>query len=301
VDDTGGTVEVLTETTPYAAAGTGTTAIVLAPEERYSQTEVERIRGFAERGGIVVVAEDFGAGGDRLLTRLDVEIRFDGRLVADQRYHGPTTEMPRATNVSDSPYTTGVDEVMLNRGTVLTNTTNATVFVRTSEFSYLDADGNGAIDDEPLRSYPVAAAESLGSGTVIAVSDPSVFINAMQERASNAMFLQALIDGGDRVLLDYSHAGSQPPLRAALIWLRRTPVALALVGLLGTALVARVARHGASLPFVGSADGDATRTPVDEQSLRAYLRLEHPDVDPARARKLIADVITDEKDKRGDE
>jgi hypothetical protein len=300
-DDTGGSVEVITRTTSYTETGAGTTAIVLAPEERYSQADVERIRGFVDRGGTVVVAEDFGGGGNRLLTRLGAEVRFDGRLVADQRHHGPTTEMPRATNVSETPYTTGVDGVMLNRGTVLTNTTNATVLVRTSEFAFLDADGDGEVDDEPLRSYPVAATEPVGTGTVVAVSDPSVFINAMQERASNAAFLQALIGDADRVLLDYSHAGAQPPVRAALLWLQRTPVALALVGLLGVALVARVARHGASLPFVEPSDGDESRTPVDEQSLHAYLRLEHPDVDPERARKLIGDVITDEKNTRRDE
>jgi hypothetical protein len=242
--DAGGNVDVLTETTPYAEAGADATAIVLAPTERYSSADAERLRGFLDRGGTIVVAEDVGDGGNRLLARLGADVRFDGRIVVDQRHHGPTVEMPLATNVSASSYTTDVDSVMLNRGTVLTNTADATVFVHTSAFAFLDADGDRTLDrNESLGTYPVAAAESVGGGTVVAVSDPSVFINAMQDRASNAAFVRALADT-EEVLIDHSHTGAQPPVRVALLWLRRTPGALAVVGVVGLTVVHWVGQSG---------------------------------------------------------
>lgn len=241
--DTGVDVEVVTETTPYETAGPETVAIVLAPTEPYNATDISRLRSFLERGGTLIVAEDIGQGGNRVLSRLGGEVRFDGRVVADQRHHGPTTDMPLATNVTQSQYTAGVDSVMLNRGTVLTNTSNATVLVSTSEFAYLDRNGNDELDeDETIQTYPVAAVESVGDGRIITVSDPSVFINAMQSRADNAVFLRALVGGSNEVLLDYSHAGEQPPVRAALLWLRRTPLALVSIGVVGLAVVARATR-----------------------------------------------------------
>jgi hypothetical protein len=285
VVDTGADVEVTTETTRYDEAGPGTVAVVLAPTEPYTEAERARVRAFLDRGGTLVVAEDVGSGGNRLLSALGAEMRFDGRVVADQRHHGPSVDMPLATNVSESPYTRGVDGVMLNRGTVLTATRNATVVVRTSEFAYLDRDVDGEVDDnETLGTYPVVGVESVGGGTVVAVSDPSVFINAMQSRASNAAFLTGLVGDADRVLLDYSHTGSQPPVRAAVLWLQRTPVALTALGMVGIVSVTLVARTGLSLPTSGRHE---EQTAVDERSLSAYLRAEHPEWDETRIARVV--------------
>jgi hypothetical protein len=296
VADTGTAAEIVTETTAYDDAGPGTVAIVLAPTEPYSETDRARIRAFLERGGTVVVAEDVGTGGNRLLSALGTEMRFDGRIVADQRHHGPTVDMPLATNVSDSPYTAGVEGVMLNRGTVLTNTANATVVVRTSEFAYLDRDVDGEVDDnETLQTYPVAGVEAVGGGTVIAVSDPSVFINAMQSRASNAAFLDGLVGDADGVLLDYSHTGSQPPVRAALLWLQRTPVALALLGVAGVVLVTRVVRTGIpTAPWVRRDDTALdVDVDVDDRSLAAYVRDAHPEWDDSAVERMVAALSSD--------
>ncbi|WP_142859618.1 DUF4350 domain-containing protein [Salinigranum halophilum] len=290
--ETGAPVEVATETTAYDSAGSETVALVLAPTESYSRAELVRIRTFVERGGTVIIAEDVGDGGNRLLSALGADMRFDGRIVADQRHHGPTVDMPLATNVSDSPYTRDVDAIMLNRGTVLTNTTSATVAVRTSEFAYLDGDDDGEVDDnETLQTFPVVGAEPVSEGTVIAVSDPSVFINAMQSRASNAAFFTNVIGDADRILLDYSHAGSQPPVRAALLWLQRTPLALSGLGIIGVVLVTYLARTG--LP-TRSWYGNDEQQSVDEDSLFAYVRQEHPEWDETRAQSIIWSLVSDE-------
>ena len=235
------------ETTAYGEQEPNeTVAFVIAPSETYTDAELARIRQFVRAGGTLVVAEDFEPQGDELLAGVGADARFDGRLVRDMRYHGPTTAMPRATNVSEQFSATGVESVMLNHGTVVDvpNESNATTLAATSEYSYLDVDDDGQPDDdEPFRSYPVVVTEDVGEGRVVSVSDPSVFINAMQERADNRAFTEQLVSGYDTVVLDYSHADSQPPIRSVLILLRGSPLTQVGVGLVGLLLAGVLARE----------------------------------------------------------
>jgi hypothetical protein len=209
--------------------------------------------------------------------------------------------MPVATNVTRSQYTNDVDSVMLNHGTVLTNTTKDTVLVRTSRFAYLDENMDGSIGNATLQQYPVVVAEPVGSGVVIAVSDPSIFINTMQERESNAAFVRGLVGDADRVFLDYSHTSAQPPVHAALLWLRRTPMALAALGTVGLTLVAWGGRRGLPvwLPLVHPQE-TRQRTSVDKRSMLAYVRHEHPEWNLGHAKQLIKSSIIDESDRERD-
>lgn len=202
-----------------------TVAVVLSPQEPYGQ-ETSTLRQFVRDGGTLVVAEDFGPQGNALLEGVGASARFDGRIVRDDKHYGRAPALPVANNVTpanSTNLTTNVSALALNYATVV-QPGEATVLVGTSEFSYLDVNRNGAVDDgEPLRSYPVVTVESVGEGRVIAVSDPSLFINAMLERSDNRAFTAALFDR-ERVILDYSHAGGQPPLTVVLLVLRDAPV-----------------------------------------------------------------------------
>jgi hypothetical protein len=239
---------IILETTAYSEYDpNGTVAFVIAPSEPYTSAELARMRQFVQAGGTLIVAEDFEPQGDELLSGVGADARFDGRLVRDMRYHGPTTAMPTATNVSERFSATGVGSVMLNHGTVVSvpNESNATTLVATSEYSYLDVNDDGQPNDgEPFRSYPVVVAEDVGEGRVLAVSDPSIFINAMQERADNRAFTERVVRGYDTVVLDYSHADSQPPIRSAFILLRGSPLVQVGVGLVGLLFAGVLAREG---------------------------------------------------------
>ena len=239
-------IELATEPTAYTTTpARSTVALAIAPSDEYTDEDLARIRSFVRRGGTLVVAEDVGTGGNQILSGVGADTRFDGRIVRDLRHNGPTAEMPVTTEVTADPLTRDVDSLMLNNGTILVatnetgavtpvgspnSTANATVLVSTSSYSYIDGDRDGTVDDEPLQSYPVVAVEQVGNGRVVAVSDPSIFINSMQDRASNRAFLTAVIENHEQVLLDYSYAGQQPPVRVALAWLRQTPVVLAGIG-----------------------------------------------------------------------
>ncbi|GAB3411356.1 hypothetical protein GCM10027435_02870 [Haloparvum alkalitolerans] len=306
--DTDGTeTEVLLDTEGYAAAApNATVAFVIAPAEGYSQADVERIETFLANGGTLVVADNFGAHGNALLDDLGASARLDGDILRDERHYGENPRFPVATNVSDDPELAAVDQLTLNHGTAV-EPGNATVLVRTSEFAYLDRNRNDELDaNETLAAHAVVARESMGEGQVITVGDPSLFINAMLDAPDNRAFATALLNGHDAALLDYSHAGSQPPLAVALQTLRATPglqVLLGLVGLLavGTAFSGRshwsavVHAVGTRFTRVGTYFGLTTRPDetqrTDPEALKTYLREQHPEWDEERLDHVMAGTL----------
>ncbi|XVH32205.1 DUF4350 domain-containing protein [Haloferacaceae archaeon DSL9] len=283
----------------------GSVAVVLAPEESYSEADQERLRRFVADGGMLVVA-DRGERGNELLAAVGSEARFDGALLRDEQRYYRSPALPVADRVGEAPLVEGIDAVTLNHGTAV-EPGNATVLASSSSFGYLDRDGNGELsDDEALGSYPVATGEYVGDGVVIAVSDPSLFINAMLGQTDNRAFANALFEGHDRIVLDYSHAERQPPLVTALLVFRETALAQALVGLLGVGAVAawwrresrfvasgrrragRLWRRLAVASGLSSGVRDAVRDP---DALRAALVARHPEWDDDRIDRVMTDLL----------
>lgn len=233
---------VVRETDQYAAHDPATTvAVVIAPRDTYTGADARRLREFVATGGTLVVLENFGSPGNRLLADVGAEARVDGRLLRDDRHHfrGPT--MPIATNVTNHTLTTGVDQLTLNYATAV-QPGNATVLVATSEFAYLGTE-NGTVEEaDELRSYPIATVEPVGDGQVVVVGDPSLVINAMYAEPDNTAFSRGLYADADHVLFDVSHAASVPPVIAALATLRRTPLLQAFLGLGAIGTLAALAR-----------------------------------------------------------
>lgn len=282
------------------ASPNGTVALVLSPDESYGPDDRRRVRRFVDRGGTLVVADDYGAGGNRLLDAAGATARVDGRPLRDEREYYRSPALPVAPNVSDAPLTAGVDRLTLNHGSVVRRG-NATVLVRTSAFAYLDGNGNAELDDdERVASYPVATTERVGRGRVIVVSDASLFINTMVERPGNGRFVRNLFAANERVLLDYSHSTTQPPLVLALLHLRRTPVLQALVGAVGLGLVGAWSRRDRRRGR--SDDGDATpASRSDDDALVSYLRERHPTWSESRLRRVVSGVAFRRERDRDDE
>ena len=225
-----------------------TVVMLLSPTESYEDSTLSSLRAFVQNGGTLVVAEDFGSSGNQILAGVGAQTRFNGTVVRDPHYNGDTTAMPVVTNIQSHPRTRGVDELVLNYGTVIdinTRTQNdVTVVASTSKFSYLDRDDDGENSkNETLQSYPVISVEPIGEGQVVAVSDPSVFINVMQTRGSNDAFSTALVGDHNFVVLDYSRSSVQPVAQQIRLWLQQTPAALAAAGGLVTLVVLLVARY----------------------------------------------------------
>ncbi|MFB6296227.1 MAG: DUF4350 domain-containing protein [Halobacteriales archaeon] len=307
--DAGAEVEIARNVSAYGATDPDdTVAVVLSPDRPYTLPEAARLRAFVEAGGTLLVAEDFGPHGNDLLAALGVTARFDGDPLRDERNYYRAPALPEAGVVSEHPLTEGVDALTLNHGTAV-EPGDATVLVRTSEFSYVDRNRNGALDDaETLRSSPVVAVEPVGTGRVIAVGDPSLLINAMLERPGNRAFAENLLGSREAVLLDHSHTADIPPLRLALLVLRDAPFLQALVGALGIGAIGLWARGDAGrvrdrlgelagragVPgFDRSLAGrDADRHPgLSRGELRAYLAERHPEWDDERVERVIRGVL----------
>ncbi|GAA0220601.1 DUF4350 domain-containing protein [Halobaculum roseum] len=335
-ENAGAEVTVLTNASEYDAVDPdGTVAVVLSPDRPYTAAERDRLRRFVERGGTLVVAEDFGDHGNALLAGTGSSLRVDGRTLRDEREYYRSPALPVAPTVTDHPLTAGVDRLTLNHGTTVVPAssanastvagTNATVLANSSRFSYLDGDGDAELDDdERLRARPVAAVEPVGDGRVVVVSDPSAFINAMLERPNNRRFAAAVFGAHDRVLLDYSHTAGQPPLAALALALRKSSLATALVGaglLAGVGLWTRrpwtgrswAGRSLARLPWVGRRGDDRSRSgpgsgpaadheaPVDEGTYAASLATRHPDWDAAKIRRVMTAVLPRDTEDSEDE
>ncbi|MXR40704.1 DUF4350 domain-containing protein [Halobaculum sp. WSA2] len=303
----------------------GTVAVVLSPDRPYTNAEASAVERFVRAGGTLVVAEDYGPHGNRLLAAVDSEVRVDGRPLRDDREYYRSPALPVAPNTADHPLTAGVDSLTLNHGSVVVprnatanatvsgtdrpadqpavDGTNATVLVRSSEFSYLDADADGDIDDdETLRTRPVATAESVGAGRVIVVSDPSAFINAMLERPGNRRFVANLFADRERVLLDYSHTADQPPLVGVTLALRRsTPltVGVGVLALIGIGVWGRWPRLRSALgidestgpgPTPTGEPGDSDES-IDRAALAEHLTRRHPEWSPRRIRRVMTGVL----------
>ena len=300
------TVELLQSTDGYADVPPNrSVAVVLSPDDPYTDAERRRVRAFVRDGGTLVVAEDFEGGGNRLLAAVGARARIDGRPLRDERASAQSPAFPAARNVSEHPLTTGVDRLVLNHGSAVTPN-GATVLVRSSEYAYLDANGNADLDaEETMQRSPVATVESVGEGRVIVTGDPSLFINAMLDRTGNRRFAENVLSES-HVLLDYSHAGSLPPLAALRLTLQDSALLQGLVGLAGIALIGAWGRLGrddaegvlAWLSERGPIGGrigrdDAGRPPaVDSDALRAELAERHPDWTGDRVDRVANRIMT---------
>ena len=260
--------EVVVNTTAYASANPNqTVAVVLSPVSSYGPTERERIWRFVRQGGTLVVADQYGQQGNDLLTAVGANAQFDGRQLRDERNHYRSPALPVASNATATAVSTRGTTLTLNYGTAI-RPNNATVAVTSSEFSYLDKGANERYDGETLDSYPVVTTERVGQGRVVAVSDPSIFINSMLDRPGNRAFVRNLFRPHETVLLDYSHRERPPPLAAAGMLVRQTPALQAGIGLLGLLAVLgwfRMPTFRRALPF-GSDGGSDSGSGVDAPS-----------------------------------
>jgi hypothetical protein len=293
-----------------------TTAIVIAPEQPYSAADSQRVRQFVESGGTLVVA-DSGASGNALLTDIGASARFDGAVLRDDRHNFRSSAMAVATNTSSHSLVSGVDQLTLNYGTAI-EPGESTPILNSSAFAYLDSDGSGSVDqDTELRQYPVVTVESVGEGQVVAVGDPSLFINSMLDEPDNRPFATTLVDQRPVTVLDRSHAASRPPLVAGVQVARSSPVAAAglvaalvgLVAVLGGRYRWREFRQAVEnvrqIVPTGSQTGSTatieSKPVASREALAAQLREQHPDWDESRLNRVITGILSQRTNESPDE
>ena len=188
-----------------------TAILILAPSKPFSDEETGILRGFISRGGLLIIADDFGTGNE-LLSSLGLNLRLNGSILLDPLFKYRSRRLPKIIQMAGE-LTPEVEELILNYATIITGSGFRTLAASTS-FSFLDLNGNSEWDaGEPQGPLPVAAEAAYGGGRVIVISDPSIMINSMIGMGGNGRFIAHLI-GGRSPLLDTSHWVPSPLSRA---------------------------------------------------------------------------------------
>ncbi|WP_436911273.1 DUF4350 domain-containing protein [Halosimplex marinum] len=292
----------------------GSLAVVLAPSDPTDEAAA-RVQSFVSRGGTLVVAGESPNATDPYLDAVGSSVRVDGRQLRDDQnnYRGP--QLPVANNVSDHNLTDGVDSITLNDGTALNvsdgasfNESDVTPLINSSTIAYLDSNGNGTFDaGEPFGSLPVATVEPEGEGHIVVVSDPSAFTNAMLDRDGNRAFLAALLDGRERVLLDYSQHSSLPPLVYALITVRTNSTLQLFVSVLAFGVFGLYVNRGRLVAAAASALGrdgdefDSDDVTLDRAAVRALIEDRHSDWDEEYAERVTEAIIRQREGRTDDD
>jgi len=189
------------------------TVLMAIPYAEYTDAELAALDRFVDRGGTLLLMDDFGHG-NTVLASLGLSIRFSGQPLLDPLFCYKNRWLPRATRITGTSGSDRIDVLMLNHATVLSDVDTETVLAWSSSSSFLDTDGNELRDEgEPGGPLPVAAEIGVGEGRVAVVSDPSIAINSMIGRDDNYNFIKYLTrcEGGEgRLLVDASHLPRAP-------------------------------------------------------------------------------------------
>jgi hypothetical protein len=166
-----------------------------------------------EAGGTVLVADDFGTG-NSLLQRLGIGARFSGKPLADLYFYSREPSFPLITDFSPNPATGNLTMIVLNRPSYieLGNSSQVTRLASSSPFSFIDLSGeNRPLANETIDSYPVMAGAKIGRGTLILISDPSMFVNEMIDLNDNMQLFRNLLGiGHGSLFFDVGHLSRAP-------------------------------------------------------------------------------------------
>ncbi|HZA22098.1 MAG TPA: DUF4350 domain-containing protein [Dehalococcoidia bacterium] len=184
--------------------------LLVIPYLEPTEADVAQLRVYLERGGVLILADDYGYG-NTVLEGLGVSARFSGALLLDSLFNYRTAYFPLATNLEPSPLTTEVSSLALNYASALEGE-GLSVVARSSPFSYLDLNNDGERNtSEPVGPFPVVGQIMVGKGHLILLADPSIFINTMLAAEDNRQFVQNLLGsvGPDpHIFIDQVHTPS---------------------------------------------------------------------------------------------
>lgn len=181
-EELGPTRVIVTDEIDYEHLGPTDGLLLLHPEGSY---DLDELSAFMRGGGRVASIDDFGDG-DRLLERFRI-VRGAAPIDPLHMLHG-NPQLPIASPSSGHPIVADVAQVVLNHPTT----------VRHPDLSSLLRVPRIGGDAGP----DVALAGQVGDGRLVAVGDPSVFINSMMRFPGNRALAKNLViyllDGGER-------------------------------------------------------------------------------------------------------
>lgn len=297
------TVVIDSSVTRSPAATATTTALVLGVPDETTDIESTAADVLAG-GGTVVVTDEVPTTTNAFLETLGATARVNRGPVRDpQSYHRqPVLPIVTTTNATGELADT---EVTLNHAGTLAPG-EATVLARTSQFAYIDRNRNGQFDaEESLAARPVMTRESVDNGTIIVISDSSVFINAMYERDGNRALAEWMYSDGDTLVMTGAAVRPLPRLVAGLLWAKSTPVSQTALLTAAAGVILLVSRKRYRTAVMKNLrrdeNADISQTmaphdhpssngasePIHESGLMSLLRRKYPEWDQDTLRRLV--------------
>jgi len=200
----------------------GTERVLLTiPYLQYNDNDLQKVTDFVQGGGTLLVMDDYGYG-NQVLEALSLGMTFDGNPMLDPYLCYRNEKLPIVTDLAPYIQDVGVKSLILNHATALTISSPGQILARSSNSAYIDQNENLSWDaGEPQGPFVIAAKAALGQGTVIAVADPSILINSMDDRADNEAFVDELISvAGEnpKIYVDTAHLPKETLDHAKDFW-----------------------------------------------------------------------------------
>ena len=182
------------------------TTLILIPYLDFIPAELETLNSFVTKGGTLILADDYGYG-NQILEYLGLKARFSRQTLLDPLVNYKNKNFPRIFRLKPGSLTSNVESLVFNHATCLGNVETGNTLALSSLFSFLDLNGNQTRDtDEPTGPLPVISQHNLGSGQIVLISDPSIFINSMEEMEGNDILIQNIVAAATKsLLIDQSH------------------------------------------------------------------------------------------------
>jgi hypothetical protein len=176
--------------------------LIIAPLRPPTSGEITAYRTFLEQGNTILLADDFG-NGNAILEGLGSRVTLmPGNLSSVDREYADSYSVVvyRVTNATPVQ---SVTSLVLNRPAPLEGGKS---LMATSIMSWVDANGDRRINtNELLGKFSVMTTEDIGPGRLIVLSDPSIFINSMQdidEKWDNHRLIETIVNHNGPVLID---------------------------------------------------------------------------------------------------
>jgi hypothetical protein len=186
--------------------------VIIGPTAFYDPIASTAIIDYLNNGSSIIVADDFGSSSELLLF-LGITTSFSGQLLLDAGSYDKNVSLPIITSFNSHPVFQGVSSLEFNYASALSGT-GGSALAYSSSLSWLDTNANYAYDaGEQMGPFTVISTFNYGNGSLMLISDPTLFNNDMINRADNSQFAINLINwatNGDNtylILVDEGHRG----------------------------------------------------------------------------------------------
>lgn len=190
--------------------GASDTLLVVSPTENYTQEESDMVYTFLQKGGTVIVMDDFGKA-NSLLEGIDSPITIYSEPLCEYENYYKNHTFPIVSNINPSDEMANVSKLTFNHPALLNVSGSAYTLAYTSSRAWIDYNDNGMLDgQEKLGTYTVVARADYGNGRLLVISDPDLFINSMINMEDNRVFMDNIFKG--TVWIDVGHGRGLTPI-----------------------------------------------------------------------------------------